>query len=621
MCGIVGTNRPGECPPEAFDRMVDALAHRGPDDRGVYRGGAAAIGHRRLSILDPTSRGHQPMSAARGAIHIVYNGEIYNHQRLRRLLPGAQWESSCDTETILRLYEKQGPSFVEWLNGMFAMAIHDERIQKLFLFRDRLGEKPLYYFQESGRFAFASELKALLPHPRFSPQIRPRAVSEYFLFNYIPDPLAIYKGVRKLPPGNMLEFDLETERAHIEPYWTVKDCFFPGMPSATTARSIGEAEEELESLLSDSVRMRTLSDVPLGCFLSGGVDSSLIASELARHTSEARTFTISFADEEYDEGPRARETARLLETQHQQHRVEARDLLDLIEDLPQICDEPFADASIIPTAILARWTRQHVTVALSGDGGDELFLGYDRYRWARDVSRTAAWLPSPLRRAMASLAERIPNYRLQTIARGMQFASRRQLYPFVFAGWNAPFVKNLLSEPLLNDFNRHPIHDLANAPMRLPLIQRAALTDLQHYLPADILVKMDRAAMASSLETRPPLLDHRIVEFALRLPARFKMRGGEQKILLKRLLRKRLPAKIVDGPKRGFAVPLKHWFRGELKTLITDHLAPDALRHHGFFDEHAVQSLLARHFSGQYNHERQIWALLMFQLWYRKYVL
>lgn len=612
MCGFVGATRSEEVSDDILNRMTEALVHRGPDGGGTFRDERVVLGHRRLSVLDPTDRGAQPMTLSNNAPVIVYNGEIYNHLDLRKKLNGADWRSTCDTETMLRLYDRFGAGFVRLLNGMFSFCLYDRRRGKLLLYRDRMGEKPLYYFFDGRRLAFASELKGLLPHPAMRRDMDMAALRDYLLFAYIPAPLSIYRGVKKLRPGRMIEFDLDSLQLTERSYWSPTRELGKRESTDRTA-----AREELEWLVQDSVGKRLLSDVPVGCFLSGGTDSSLIAAAMARSARrKVQTFTIGFDVDGYDESAHARCVAKAIGSEHHEQRIQPKDLLAMVNDLPAICDEPFADASIIPTALLSRWTRQHVTVALSGDGGDELFLGYDRYRWAQRVYTFTRGLPTSIRIAAATTAELVPHYKTQIIARGMQFRGIDTLYPFVFIGWNSEFVQNILGRGF--DLNRHPIVRLGKRGMSIQ--EKGSLTDLQHYLPDDILVKMDRAGMAASLETRAPFLDHRLVEFALRLPLEWRMNGGRQKILLKEVLFKHLPKQLFRRPKAGFAVPLKRWFRRELRGEMESVLSKKAMKRHGLFHDEYVRLLIKKHLSGRYNYERQLWTLFMFQLWFEKYM-
>ena len=624
MCGIVGTTNPGECAPEVFDRMVDCLSHRGPDGRGVFRDEFVALGHRRLAVLDLSSRGNQPMESDDGGVVLIFNGECYNHLELRKQLAGVEWKSSSDTETLLRLYERNGISFIKQVVGMFAICIYDKRAGKIYLIRDRLGEKPLYYFQRGSTLAFASELRALIAHPELPRELDQEALQEYFLFNYIPQPRTIIKGVRKLAPGRVLCWDVRTWESQISSYWDPR----PLVARCRRGQAPRQHWEEFEHLLREAVRLQTIADVPLGCFLSGGIDSSAIACLLAEEApSRLKTFTIGFRESGYDEAPFAREIARRLGSEHHEHQFGEEDALALVPSLGATLSEPFADASLLPMLLLARFTRHHVTVALSGDGGDELLLGYDRYRWAAQVRHWTARVPDRWRVAGARTLEAMPSYKAKMLGRGLAFPSSDQLYPYVFTGWNVPFVERLLGRPMgqrigdlsITRYGRQVVTSHENRWCR-SMEERAAWTDLRHYLPDDVLHKVDRAAMAASLETRAPLLDHRVVEFALHISHSSKVYQGMRKYPLRHLLQKRLPRALFDRRKAGFAVPLRHWFRGRLRPFLDEVLAPEEIRTHGLFNYRYVREMLRDHQLGRMNYERQLFAMLVFQLWYREYM-
>jgi len=618
MCGIVGCTLPEECPSEAFGRMVDAMERRGPDGRGEWRDEFVAIGHRRLAVIDPTPCGAQPMAGDDGNVVVAFNGEIYNHRELRALLPDARWRSASDTETILRLYEKEGPAFVERLNGMFAIAIHDRRARKLFLFRDRLGIKPLHVYWDGTRLMFASDLRALRAHPRFDRTLDQAAARDYFIFNYVPAPKTIFAKATKLRPGAMLEFRYESRRLSVRKWWRASDHLRD--PREVDRAGIDERAEELRALLLDAVRMQTLSDVPLGCFLSGGVDSTAVAWALSQTTPHPRTFCIGFREEAFDESPHARLTARALGTEHKTETLEARDCIGLVEGIGGMLGEPFADASLLPTLLLSRVARRHVTVALSGDGGDELFGGYDRYRWFRKAMAAEELVPVDLRRVALWIASAVPHYRAQMAARALSYRGKRDAYGQMLVGWNAPWASALLGRGE-SDFSKHRFHGPATAANGLEPVERAAYSDLVQYMPDDLLAKVDIASMQHSLEVRVPLLDHRVVEFALGLPPEMKIRGDETKVVLRRALRNEVPGDVLARPKAGFAVPLRHWLRKELRPLAEELLRPESLPQ---LDEwprlrpKVVRATWKRHLSGRWNHERQLWALMVFVLWHRE---
>lgn len=632
MCGIVGVTKPEELGPEALGRLVDCMARRGPDARGLWADGRVALGHRRLAIMDLSDAGAQPMHSDDGNVVAVYNGECYNHLELRKTLPAStQWRGTCDTETLIRLYEHQGPDFIRQVRGMFALAIYDRRRGEIFIYRDRLGEKPLYYHHDNGRFVFASDLRALILHPHISRDIDPWALRDFLLFNYVPGPHSMLRSVQKLQPGTMLRYTFEGDKLELKRWWSVDEV----MPVAAHIQglidqglrpnvSLGDATLKMEALLESAVREQTLADVPLGCFLSGGIDSSLIAALLSQSgNGKVRTYTIAFREPEFDESAHARQVATHLETEHTELTATAEDCLKILPQMPTMFSEPFADASLLPTALLCRLTRQHVTVALSGDGGDEVFLGYDRYRWADKVAWRTAWLPEKLRMAVAKRMEASNDYRLQMIGKGLQYhGGKRGIYPQVFALWNQRTAEELARPALERNLSsaRTPWPIQSPWQRSLTLVQEAASADLQHYLPDDILVKVDRCAMHHSLETRAPFLDHRVVELALSLPEWWNYRFGIQKKMLRDILFKRVPERFFQRPKAGFAVPLRHWFRNELRGMLEESLAPSELKRHGLIDATVVRGLLDRHFSGNYNHERQLFALLAFQLWHAEYL-
>ncbi len=601
--------------PDVFDRMVDALRHRGPDGRGVWRDDLVSLGHRRLSVLDPTERGAQPMAGDDGRVAVSFNGEIYNHAELRRLMPETEWRSSCDTETILRLYEKEGARFLHRLNGMFAIAIHDRREGRLLLARDRFGIKPLYVCRQKNAFLFASDCKAFLAWDAFDRTPSPEALEEYFLFNYTASARSVFERVRQLPPGHLLTYDYESRKVRTSCWYTGHVDAASKAPASVRPEA---AMERFDELFTDAVRARTLSDVPVGVFLSGGLDSSAVACALAHRGAPPTTLTIRVEGDGYDEGDAARDVAARLGTRHVEMGFDARECLTLVQEIPRMLGEPFADASLLPQTILARMAGEHITVALSGDGGDEVLCGYDRYRWLHGALRGTSLLPGALRRRAAELLGSLPHYKTSVLGRGLSFADERDAYAYVFAGWNRDFAESVLGRPC--DRALHRIAELSRpARKRAPAV-RAAFADLRHYLPGDILAKIDRATMHHSVEARVPFLDHRVVEFALGLPDEAKWSGGTGKLLLREWLRKRLPAHLVDRPKRGFAVPLRHWFRGELRELLEDTLAPDRVRRHGLLDSATVRRTIDLHMGGRWNFERQLWALLVFQLWHDRWI-
>lgn len=610
MCGFVGSTRPGPGALALAESLAARIAFRGPDGEGAFADEFVAIGHRRLAVLDLDRRGNQPMaSAATGAV-IAYNGEVYNHLELRASLAPRAWRTGTDTETLLALFDERGADFAPLLRGMFAFALHDPRGGRLHLVRDRLGIKPLFVAKHAGRWFFGSDLRAVAAHPQFPRVLDEGTLRDYLLFGYIPGNRTIWRAARPLPPGTRLEIDLRTGRGRLHRWWDPSDHARPG-----AIRHEREADEALDALLDESVRLRTLSDAPLGCFLSGGVDSSLVAACLAASGARPlRTFHIGFEEASHDESRHAAAVARHLGAEHHAETFTARDCLDLAPSLADILDQPFADPSVLPTALLARMARRRVVVALSGDGGDELFLGYDRYRWLESLLRRTRRVPPGLRRAAGAIAARMPGRDLPRIGAGLLHGGEREAYGAIVAGWNAPVAGRVLRRRI--DFDRAPFHDLAEEADFATPAEAAAYADLRCYLPGDILFKADRATMFHGLEARVPLLDHKIAEFALGLPSALRWDGRGGKPMLRRAAARRLPAKLFDRPKAGFAVPLEHWFRGPIAPLADEHLHPEALGAHGLFDAAAVQRLRREHAAGRRNHAAMLWALLVFQIWF-----
>lgn len=635
MCGITGaiwTDPQRAIDAATLARMTDVLQHRGPDDSGQLRSEygvrppyesmpGVALGFRRLSIID-LAGGHQPLSNEDGSVWVVFNGEIYNFPALRRRLEGAghRFRTRSDTETIVHLYEDEGPRCFEHLNGMFAIAIWDSRTRRLVLGRDRLGEKPLVYQHQPGRLLFASELKSLREVADLDLSLDPQAIDEYFTYQYVPYPRTIYRGVAKLPPGHYAVY--EQDRLQVHSYWNVDfNREFTGTQQ--------EAIEQLRELCDSSVAMRLQSDVPLGAFLSGGVDSSLITALMCRHSAaRVRTFSIGFSIAEYDETNYARQVAQHLGTQHEQ-LVVTPSAVDILPQLVWHYDEPFADSSAIPTWYLSQMTRQHVTVALTGDGGDELFLGYPRYR----AVALAAQLDQagPLRHLLAARAwQRLPAPARQKsrLRQWKRFSEALRLHPLRrYLDWISIFNEARRAELYTESFIERlpaadPIVTLERAARRAAArdpVTAIAVADLLTYLPCDLMCKVDTASMAHGLECRQPLLDHRLVEFAVALPVRWKYRRGRGKRILRRAFADLLPAAIWQRRKMGFGVPLDHWFRGELRQMAHDVLLDGATIGTGYFRREAIERLLREHEARQFDHAYRLWALLVFELWRRRW--
>ncbi|MFM2093732.1 MAG: Asparagine synthetase 1 [Planctomycetota bacterium] len=635
MCGIAGgvwTDPDKQISEDVLRRMTEQIRHRGPDDAGHLRQESAvhagtdaasgvALGFRRLSIID-LSTGHQPMSNEDGSVWVVFNGEIYNFPALRKRLEGAghQFRTHSDTETIVHLYEDEGVECFGHLNGMFAIAIWDSRKRRLVLARDRLGEKPLVYFSEPGRLSFASELKSLLELPGVARDVDPNAIDAYLTYQYVPHPQTIFRGIRKLPPGHCAIW--ESGRLEVRRYWSPDFNLESRIPRE-------KAVITLRELLRDAVKIRMQSDVPLGAFLSGGIDSSLVVALMQQQaTQPVKTFSIGFSEKSYDETPFARLVAKHLGTEHQEFQVTPNG----VEILPKLVwhyDEPFADSSAVPTWYLAQLTRQKVTVALTGDGGDELFMGYPRYRataWASRIDR----LP-PLRTLLAARVwQSLPGAgRQKSLARKFRrFSEALALEPQRrYLEWIAIFNESRRAELYSESFVRQlsdsdPARFISRAwaevAKRDPMTA-VSLTDLVTYLPCDLMTKVDMASMAHSLECRQPFLDHRLVEFAAGLPTRYKYRNGRGKQLLRQTFADLLPPEIWERKKMGFGVPLDRWFRAELKPMAHDLLLDQTARQRGLFRPEVIERLLSEHASTQFDHSYRLWALVILELWLRQW--
>ncbi len=635
MCGITGAvwNDPllGLEEPQ-LAAMTRALRHRGPDDEGTYlteyrlrppyeAQPGVALGFRRLSIIDLAS-GRQPMSNEDESVWMVFNGEIYNYRDLRRRLEGAghKFKTESDTECIIHLYEDEGAECFTHLNGMFAVAIWDARKSRLVLGRDRLGKKPLVYRHEPGRVLFASELKSLLTLPGLPREVDPAAVDEYLTYQYVPHPNCILKGYRKLPPGHYAQW--QDDKLVVKPYW---------LPDFAHEVSISErdAAERLRELLESAVTMRMRSDVPLGAFLSGGVDSSLIVALMQKNSAEpVKTFSIGFPVKEYDETKYARQVAEHLKTEHHELQV-TPDAVAILPKLAWHYDEPFADSSAIPTWYVSQMTREHVTVSLSGDGGDELFAGYPRYR-AVALAGMFDYL-GPVRSLLAArFWQSLP-------ASSRQKSRLRQFKRFSEALSLSPARRYLDWISIFNESRRAAMYSdefLAELPDSDPFaflnsawkkmkgretVTTASLTDLVTYLPCDLMTKVDIASMAHSLECRAPFLDYRVVEFAASLPRELKYHRGKGKRLLRAAFGDLLPREIWTRKKMGFGVPLDHWFRNELKPLTHDLLLSAGTKSRRFFREDAVKSLVDQHEKRQFDHSARLWALVMLEMWQREW--
>ncbi len=596
---------------DALLKMSGALSHRGPDDTGVWVSHDRSVGlaHRRLSIIDLSVQGRQPMANEDGSIQLVYNGEIYNFRELREDLvsKGHIFRSGTDSEAVVHAYEQWGSSCLERLNGIFAFALWDARTESLFAARDRLGVKPFYYWRgPAGDFAFASELKALMEVPELSKEVDSESLWWYLRLRRVPAPRSILKGCAQLQPGHFLVWRPGTRSLTVGAYWSAAS-----FASEKRARPIEEVEETVLQALDRAVRQQLISDVPMGAFLSGGMDSTLVAGLMAQAGGRVRTFSIGFEDQ-FNEAPYARRIAGILGADHEEMYVRAADMKQVIPDLPTIYDEPLADSSAIPTVHLARMTRRYVTVALSGDGGDELFGGYGWYRLVKRLRRLAL-IPEALRHTAVRAGRALPWGKVQKGMNLLDFQGLPDLMWNVTGCWQPEEIRRLLP-----DVSQPHSHVRSNGALHGPYLNRLLLHDLTTYLPDEILVKVDRASMSVGLEVRVPLLDHEVVETMLRLPPSLKIAGDSHKVIVHRILKRWVPKDLLDRPNHGFGPPLTQWLREDLSWMIDEYLRPNRIRRAGYLDDKTVQDAV-RHFrQGRSSHYR-VWALIVLQMWAERY--
>jgi len=631
MCGISGlvlASGVSFDPLSAVARMSDSLRHRGPDDDGIWadQDACAVFGFRRLAIIDLSPAGHQPMISRSGRWVIVFNGEIYNFQDLRQTLndEGICFRGQSDTEIIVEGIAKWGIlKTVERLVGMFAIAVWDTEERCLTLVRDRLGIKPLYWAQLAGCMAFASELKALRSLPHWTPEIDPSSMAQFVRYGFIAGSSTIYKNVQRMEPGTLLSYR-PGQAPEIYRYWDLSDIAASGRASPCAMRGT-ELVDHLEQLLKDAVARRMVADVPLGAFLSGGVDSSTIVSLMqAQSARPVRTFTIGFEPQKYNEAPRAKRIAQHLGTDHTELYVGASDALALIPGLSEIYDEPFADASQIPTLLVCAMARRHVTVSLSGDGGDELFAGYPRYASAARIVDSVRRMPTFARGVGPGLLRLASNTlaaagagdlarKTAKAAEAAAFELPEHVHQRMVSQWSDP---ESVARGLVPDDQLLRVYRASGIP---DFVGRMQLADMLTYLPEDILTKLDRASMAVGLEARVPLLDHRLVEFIWSLPAGLIQRRGDSKWLLRSVLSRHVPLDLIDREKMGFSVPMDAWLRGPLREWAADLLTEDRLLSAGFFDHTPVRRRWQEHLSGRHNHFDALWNILMFQSWHQRW--
>jgi len=626
MCGIAGIFATKES--NSIDismtirRMVNTIEHRGPDDQGIWVGSDIALGHARLSIIDLTAAGHQPMSSEDDSLQIVFNGEIYNFLELRVELSqlGYHFKSQTDTEVILNGYHCWGEEVFQHLRGMFAIALWDQGAGKLILARDRVGKKPLFYAWHCNVLLFGSEIKAILAYPGFKREPNYEAIHHYLTLQYIPAPWSAFKGVKKLSQASYMVFD-RNGQINSRQYWELPK------PSQADSRPLPELKEELVTLLDEAVRIRMISDVPIGAFLSGGVDSSAVVAMMARQSSSrVKTFCIGFDEVNYDERAYARMVAERYDTDH--HEMVVRpDALAILPLLTWHYNEPFADPSAIPTYYVAQIARQHVSVALNGDGGDESFLGYSRYsqclqtEWISSLPRSLRQIAS---RIVMSIPPEVDRYRALRVARRwLSYVSEKDSHRY------APSIAYFYEHDKLVGYDRHLRPFLGDSSLDLlePYFQQsksyvggAAWADIHTYLPDDLLVKVDIASMAHGLEARSPLLDHRLMEWAARIPPAQKMEGGVTKSILKSAMEPFLPSEILYRPKMGFGVPIDEWLKGELKEFAYDTLLSTKAYQRGLITPAYVKTMLDEHCGGIRLHHTRLWALLMLELWFQMWI-
>ena len=626
MCGIVGIiNSDRGKPAEEVNAraMAAAIIHRGPDDEGFYVRNNVALGMRRLSIID-LATGHQPISNEDGTVWVVFNGEIYNYPELRRMLieKGHTLRTHSDTEVIVHLYEDYGDDLLQHLNGMFAFALWDEKRERLLIARDRMGEKPLYFTQLPDKtFIFGSELKAVVAHPGVGRRVNHLALRKYLQYEFVPSPHTMIEGVHKLPPAHRLIFEngnLRTDR-----YWKLS------YEGERISISDDEAAEELTRRLRESVSMRLISDVPLGVLLSGGIDSSTVAA-LACETARDRvkTFSIAFEEKSFDESSYARLVAKHLGTQHFEKRFTEKEMLDIVPEIPRLLDEPLGDASLIPTFLVSQFTREHVTVALGGDGGDELLAGYPTYV-AHRLAGYYRSIPGIIReRLIEPVVARLPvstdnlsfDFKAKRFVQGaaLPLGARHTVW---MGSYDSEHQRALLAPEIINQCPDDAVFDeispydkLTGSGIADP-VELMMTLDAGHYLSECVLFKVDRASMAASLETRAPFLDHTLVEFLSRIPLNQKLRGLNGKFILKRAMRNKLPPSVIKRPKKGFGMPVAKWVKGDLRQLVRDTLSPRRLKDRGLFNPEYVIKMLDEHEKNQADHRKLIWTLLMFELW------
>jgi len=642
MCGIVGFCSCNEKVDKAIlTSMRDALTHRGPDDAGIYidEENNVGLGHRRLSILDLSSLGHQPMSNENGSIWITYNGEVYNFKEIREELSkrGYSFKSKSDTEVVIKSYEEWGIDCVHKFIGMFALGIWDKREKKLYLVRDRVGVKPLYYYQKDGLFLFGSELKVLMKHPDFNKEIDYSVLQLYLRYGYIPAPFTIFNNTYKLRPGHYL--CVSNNNLKEVKYWDIVDFYLEEPIDA----SEDEIAEELENLLIDSFKYRLVSDVPVGVFLSGGIDSTTLTALLQKNIStQLKTFSIGFYEDRFNEAKWSKRIANYLGTDHTEYYLSVKEAFSIIEKLPEIYDEPFGDSSGIPTYLVSRLARQDVTVTLSADGGDELFCGYNHYRSIIYLNRWFLGLPAYIRNSIIKALPLFSPPTVDSIYRTFKFFMPKvkglrdkyekwrnmlyeindgnflDMYKFNTNRWTPNEITRLMENNYDSKFNTY-FEDTFYRLHHNDFLTQMMAIDFKTFLVDDILTKVDRATMSVGLESREPFLDHRLVQYVARIPVNLKYKNGMSKYILRKILYKYVPRELLERPKQGFNVPLAEWLQGDLSPLVMSYLNEDRLKKEGIFNPGVVSSCVKDFMNGSIN-VNKIWFLLMFEMWKEKWL-
>ena len=651
MCGITGwinLQRSEKNHNESvLHQMCERIVHRGPNSEGIWMDDTVALGMRRLSIID-LQTGDQPVFSEDRSVVVMMNGELYNYREVRADLEkkGHTFTTKSDTEILPHLYEEYGEELVDHLNGMYAFSLWDTRKRKLIIARDRFGEKPLYYGVFDGKLIYGSEPKALLAHPAVKPELNLDALRQYLSYDYVPAPNSIYKGISKLPAAHIMV--VENGEIKTRRYWNMtwdksptnfslstaslgSDSVKVTLEAGSTNLSLSDKARELKDLLSDAVRMRLVADVPLGVLLSGGIDSSAVAAFAVEHATErVKTFSIGFEEDSFDESKYARMVARHLNTEHYEEKLSATTAGDLIGDIGTWLDEPLSDGSLIPTLLLAQFVHKHVTVALGGDGGDEIFAGYPMY-YAHKVAKTYTSIPRFLRAGLIEpVVRRLPvstknmsfDYKAKRFVRAANLGSVERHHSW-FGSFSLDEQQYLLTAEILGtsdgDIYRGP-REMLSLCDAADEIEQMQFLDINYYMAEDILTKVDRAAMAVSLETRAPFLDPRVAQFAATLPLDYKLNGKNGKFILKQSVESLLPREILDRPKKGFGIPVAEWLKGRLNPLMHDLLAPERLKLQGLFEPEYVARLIREHETGRASHHKQLWTLLVFQLWYDNFL-